>query len=1027
MNNLAELPFYCLTNLQLLNTIQSVNQKIKEILKNNKFQNYIDEVTHEGHNKKSSCNYYDEDGLLCEINKNQYDLAILHINIRSLDKHWGELIALINSLDNKFDVVALTEIGRKNIPNRATMFDDTFNMVYAQPLINFGGAALLIKKNIEYTEREELKISDVSSESVWIEITKNNEKINIGCIYRHPCSDVNTFTNALDSNLNKLYNENSRCIICGDLNIDALKVNLHGPTTNFMNILMINNFIPHITLPTRITENSVSLIDHILIKTKLKNVEDTKTCGNIYSDISDHLPNFLLLKFDTNSKRTITNNRPFIRLFGKNNLSRFHDVMSKERWIEIYSENDPTIALYAFLNKYNKHFQDCFPLTKLSKKRFKDKKWLTNGLLKCIKRKNRLYKIFLHHPNEINTLTYKKYKNALTKCLRKAEENYYVKLIDDNKKNVRALWQIFGPVINAKKQRQSKPINSLIINGNKINDETSISNEFNKHFVSTADKIVGNLQQTEEYRKYLGDKNTNSMFMMPTSINEIKNIISKLNNNKATGPDNIHVKNIKMIQNIVAPLLCHITNLCFAKGDYPKQLKIAKVIPVHKGNETTNPSNYRPISLLSSLNKIVEKVISTRLVGFLTDQNIIYPYQFGFRTNHSTELSLIETIDSIRENIDQNYYVGGLYIDLSKAFDCVNHSILLHKMKHYGIRGIVNKLFKEYLSNRLQYVQIGQQKSKIMEVKCGVPQGSVLGPILFLLYINDLPNITENQIRLFADDTTLFIKNKNPHDLMQKLQNEFSKLEKWCIDNRLKINKQKTKFSIFCRKNKFIPDTLNSMRLNDINIERSSHVKYLGIVVDEKLNWRQHIEELEKNLVKTVKSFRLIRNYLPNRVKLKIYYAYIHSKIKYGISLYGTAGKTLLNKIQVLQNRAIKTLFNLDHFTPTRYLLQNYNLLSVKDLYKFTVAHFVHQQRTQSLPLVFRDFFQINTTNVGRETRQSNLLRIPKMNTEQAKHSIKYTGTKIWNELTKIAKINFDNTTKHQFKCITKTIFMNRY
>jgi hypothetical protein len=1027
MNELKEMPFYNLTNIQFINTVQSINQRINNILNDNKFQNFINQVTHEGQNKKSSCNYHDEDSLLCEMNRTNYDLKVLHINIRSLDKHGGELIAMLNALDNKFDVIALTEIGKNNVPNVAAMLSDVYNVECQLPSIKCGGAALLVKKDIQYKERKDLQVLDNSLESVWIELFKNNEKIVIGCIYRHPNGDLSTFTNLLEFNVSKLNKENSRCVICGDLNIDALKVEYHNPTNNFMNMLMVNNFIPQITLPTRITENSVTLIDHIIIKTQFNNIYDYMISGNIYYDISDHLPNFLLLQFNQPTKINDVKNRPFVRIFGKNNLNKFHDVMLRENWTEIYNEKNPTAALQGFLSRYSKHFEECFPLKRISRKRSKDKKWVTNGLLKCIHYKNKLYRSYLHNPSLANKVIYTKYRNALTKCLRKAEDSYYAKLIDDNKKNIRAMWQIFGPIIKNKKSDKIKTITSLLIDKQEITDKQIIANKFNEHFTSIANNLVKNIPKTDDYNKYLKTSMAKNMFLMPTDTNEIKSIINRLNNNKATGPDNIHVKNVKLLHDILSPILCHITNTCFTEGDFPSQLKLARVIPIHKRNEYTNPSNYRPISLLSCLSKIVEKVINTRLVNFLNHHNILYPYQFGFRENHSTEMALIEIIENIRNNIDHNYYTGGIFIDLTKAFDLVNHSILLAKLNHYGIRGNVNKLFENYLKNRTQYVQIDKCKSQINEVTCGVPQGTVLGPILFLIYINDLPNSTNGQIRLFADDTSLFLREKDPHQLKQHMQIELEKLCQWFTSNRLIINAEKTQFSIYCRKNKHIPDELNILSINNINLLRSHQVKYLGITVDENLNWRNHITNLEKSLIKIVRTFHLVKNWVPRNIKLKIYHAYIHSKIKYGICIYGAAGTVLLNKIQRLQNRAIKTLFNLDFYTPTKNLLFDFKLLSVKDLYKQTISEFVFKQRLQLLPTLFQNYFSTNDKHVPRSTRQSKLLKIYKIKTQQAIHSIRYAGPKIWNELTKELDINCTKLSPQMFKTIVKSNFINRY
>ena len=245
-------------------------------------------------------------------------------------------------------------------------------------------------------------------------------------------------------------------------------------------------------------------------------------------------------------------------------------------------------------------------------------------------------------------------------------------------------------------------------------------------------------------------------------------------------------------------MLSQIINISIKTGNYPDQLKIAKVIPIYKKGSSSDPSNYRPISILSNINKIFEKILHKRLFSYLNKFNILYKYQFGFRKGHSTTQALIELTDNIKRGIDDKQYTCGIFIDLCKAFDTVDHDILLSKMHHYGIRGVVQKLFKSYLTNRMQYVSINNNKSKLQNLNCGVPQGSVLGPLLFLLYINDIAKCCSTGLfRIFADDTGIFCKGKDINALIKTARDIMIKIEDWFSCNKLTLNIDKTCFIIF--------------------------------------------------------------------------------------------------------------------------------------------------------------------------------------------------------------------------------------
>ena len=431
-----------------------------------------------------------------------------------------------------------------------------------------------------------------------------------------------------------------------------------------------------------------------------------------------------------------------------------------------------------------------------------------------------------------------------------------------------------------------------------------------------------------------------------------------LNPHKSSGPDNISTKLIQdSISEIIEPLI-HIYNLSLSTGIVPEKLKMAKVIPIFKKGDESVISNYRPISLLSVFDKMLEKVMYTRLESYFNKHNILYDYQFGFRNKYSTNLALIDLLDKLYSDLDNKNFVIGIYCDLQKAFDSCNHEILLYKLNYYGIRGITLNWFKSYLNNRTQYVSIDNIKSTLGRVTCGVPQGSVLGPLLFLIYINDIHIAVKHSIiKLFADDTNMFISSKNIIDLCEICNEQLKKLNDWFSANKICINVDKTVYSVFGPGAKI--DLLNdyncSLVLNGMILKQVSCSKYLGVFIDDELKWKTHINYVVKKLLKYVGIFYKLRSYLPLRTLKQLYYAFVHSNLIYCIEIYGNAPMSYLDPIKKLTNRILRILQNKPLSYPVKLLYSNFNTLPFSSLHKLYVAKFVHQCKFSNcnLPGIF--------------------------------------------------------------------------
>ena len=333
-------------------------------------------------------------------------------------------------------------------------------------------------------------------------------------------------------------------------------------------------------------------------------------------------------------------------------------------------------------------------------------------------------------------------------------------------------------------------------------------------------------------------------------------------------------------------------------------LKVAKVLPIFKKGSNTIPKNFRPIPILPALSKIFEKILSTKLLSFFTQNSFLQSTPYGFRKKHNTTQAVLDVITHIYDNIYSNNHSSVLTLDLKKTFDTVNHNILLHKLEHYGIRGLGNKLLGSYLSNRIQAVGVNGKMSSFKPITCGVPQGSILGPLLFLIYINDLPNALSNQPRLYADDTCLLISNPNIEDLNVKSKTELHKSKIWMDLNKLSLNINET-YSLLINP---IVHHSSSDAIAFFNIQHVNVIKYLGIEIDSQLYFKSHIDNVQSKIAKGVEILFKLNKILPSNALLMLYYALVHPHLTYGILIWGSTYKSYLNTLQLSQNKAMRAI-----------------------------------------------------------------------------------------------------------------------
>ena len=960
-------------------------------------------------------NFYNDEELIKNISPLYYDpyskeitkgmddfsFSIFHINIRSLQKFFESLKQFRYKIKINFQIICLSETWcqDKNVGNDSYFQIPNYNVVHQIRDLGKegGGLCMFIKNSLLF--KFNLNLSSISNdyESLCVEIiNKASKNIVVHALYRPPSGKINAFEDYIKNIIGNKSSLNKSVYFVGDINLNILDYDVNKQTNKFFNTIFQSGYIPLINKPTRVTNDTATSIDQIItnefINTKIKT-------GIFKTDISDHFPIFIIsnkcIQPDAYKKKVTT------RIINDTSLKYFHDLISRLNWNETLKSVNANEAYDIFLTEFLAHYNEAFPkITKLVKSKTLSNPWITKGILKSSKIKQRLYCKFLKKRTLLNETNYKSYKRLFESVLKRSKKNYYSEKLNKNN-NTQNTWNIIKEVIGKKNLDRNTLPTIIKINNNLIVNKSLIAETLNNFFVDIGTNLASKIGPSQtNFRSYL-TPNKNVMTNHELTEDELLNSVSLLKPNKSSGVDDVSSNVIiKSINFIKIPLL-HIFNLSLKYGVFPENLKIAKVTPIYKTGDPSDVSNYRPISVLTCFSKILERVMYKRLYSFLTINNILYDKQFGFKSGHSTNHAIIHLVHEIFKAFDENKFTLGVFIDLSKAFDTVDHNILLHKLKNYGV--VNNNLlwFKIYLTNRKQYISFNDSKTDLATISCGVPQGSILGPLLFLIYLNDLSKFSNilNSI-LFADDTNLFYSNKDINYLFETVNKELAKLSEWFIANKLSINIKKTKYTFFHRlhEKRLIPLNLPNLVVNNSCIVRERSLLFLGVVIDENVSWKEHIiiihNKISKNIGLLYKAKQLL-----NQTCLKyIYFSFIHSYLSYANVAWCSTNVTKIDKLLIKQKHALRIIGNVDRFSHTKPLFIKFNILNVFQLNLYQILIFMFKVNKKMAPTLFNSFLEKINHLYPTRFSENNYIQ-PKTYYSITKFSIANRGPKLWNTL----------------------------
>ena len=653
------------------------------------------------------------------------------------------------------------------------------------------------------------------------------------------------------------------------------------------------------------------------------------------------------------------------------------------------------------------------------------------GLLRCCSEKNRLLSFKLKNSNQLNISKYKNYSKILVKCKKKAKQMYFLEAFEAARSDLKATWSLIGEV-SGRTKTKPKLNKTFIVNGTKSYDKDEIAKGFNNFFGTIGSELASKIPNPipgSNFQQYLGPQSDCVFALFPISLKSLLSHINEIKPKTSAGNDLLSNKLIKLaIPSLAKPLL-RLINLSLSTGYVPPQITVSKVIPLFKEGSKELFNNYRPIAIVSSVGKLLERVVCEQLTNYLESNELLSNHQYGFRSRHSVVHPLLQFSKKIFESLMSNNINLTIFIDLKKAFDTVNLDILLSKLSHYGILGKELQWFINYLK-RSQQVFTGEALSEVITMLMGIPQGTCLGPILFILFINDLPCALQLFCQLFADDTTLQIEGPDIKSLFDKTLIELKKAENWFRCNKLTLNLKKTKFAVFGND---LQNLINipDLSLSGVKIDRIGHnqieksVRFLGLWVGDTSTFSEHIGKMKLKIATGLYYLATAKLNSPLKVRLNIYRALIESCLRFAIIIYGSAPDQKIKELFILQKKAIRHIALAHFLAHTEPLFAHLKILKILDLISHSRASIVHQFRCGILPNSFsRDFFKfVDLTKQGRREDPLCVI-IPKISNKSLERSPYLMICRAWNAV----PYELKNISKHsEFKKALTEHYLSTY